>query len=41
MEALAIALLVLVLSAHGGLWYKMGRVEPLVNGHLKEHEKGE
>lgn len=40
MEALVIGMLILVLSAQGGIWYKLGRLETLVNGHLKDHTKG-
>lgn len=40
MDALIISLLLLVIGAQGGLWYKIGRVERAVENHLREHQEG-
>lgn len=40
MEALTIGLLLMVLSAQGAVWYKLGRLESRVNSHIAHH-KGE
>jgi hypothetical protein len=37
MEALIVGLLLLVLSAQGAVWYKLGRLESRLNGHLARH----
>ena len=38
MEALTIGLLLMVLSAQGAVWYKLGRLESRVNGPLAQHQ---
>ena len=39
MEPLIIGLLLMVLSAQGAVWYKLGRLESRVNGHLAQHQE--
>jgi hypothetical protein len=41
MEALIISLLLLVIGAQGGLWYKIGRVEVKLAEHIRQHNREE
>lgn len=37
MEAIAVSLILLIVAAQGAIWYKLGRIESAVNGHLRDH----
>jgi len=37
-DSLVVALMLTVLLAQGAIWYKVGRVESLIDSHLRQHE---
>lgn len=39
METLIVGLLLMVLTAQGAVWYKLGKVESCLHGHLSGHDK--
>lgn len=38
-EALQVALVVVVISQFGLLWYKLGRIEQCLNNHIRPNKK--